>query len=244
MSTWADYIRGLESQTMGGRLGSYLQQLDVGPLSYMNPAVRATARNWFDPMSSRYLLAAAPGDMGGYSGWETGANVAGQPTGSTFAEYLQQPLTFGRPGYQPTETTPTPWQYGAPTGDTTTGAGYLQAFQPWTRGQWAGRLGAMNLPGTAAGLTQEQTDYLGMLSMPETQSMIGSATMAGMNPIAQRAYRPGLSRAMSAWQMANPELGAGELLRQFATGGFTDASRTTPYMPGVTAAGTTPQTFL
>ena len=239
MSTWADYIRGLESQTMGGRLGSYLQQLDVGPLGYMNPAVRATARNWFDPMSSRYLLAAAPGDMGGYGRWQTGAETAGQPTGSTFADYLGAPLSYGQQeggafGYT-----------AAPTDrDVGTGAGYLQAFQPWTRGQWAGRLGAMNLPGTAAGLTQEQTDYLGMLSMPETQSMIGSATMAGMNPIAQRAYRPGLSRAMSAWQMANPELGAGELLRQFATGGFTDATRTTPYMPGVTAAGTTPQTFL
>jgi len=241
MATWADYIRGLESQTMGGRLGSYLQQLDVGPLSYMNPAVRATARNWFDPMSSRYLMAAAPGSMGGYSGWQTGAEAAGQPTGSTFAEYLGAPLSYGQQdggafGYA-----------AAPTDrDVGTGAGYLQAFQPWTRGQWAGRLGAMNLPGTAAGLTQEQTDYLGMLSMPETQSMIGSATMAGMNPIAQRAYRPGLSRAMSAWQMANPELGAGELLRQFATGGFGTNQGT--YMPGITAADTTgagiPQTFL
>ena len=246
MSTWADYIRGLESQTMGGRLGSYLQQLDVGPLSYMNPAVRATARNWFDPMSSRYLMAAAPGSMGGYSGWQTGAEAAGQPTGSTFAEYLQQPLTYGRGtgegpawGYMPTAL------QGQALPDTATGAGYLQAFQPWTRGQWAGRLGAMNLPGTAAGLTQEQTDYLGMLSMPETQSMIGSATMAGMNPIAQRAYRPGLSRAMSAWQMANPELGAGELLRQFATGGFGTNQGT--YMPGVNAPATGvtgPTTFL
>ena len=240
MSTWADYIRGLESQTMGGRLGSYLQQLDVGPLSYMNPAVRATARNWFDPMSSRYLPAAAPGDMGGYSGWQTGAEAAGQPTGSTFAEYLGAPLSYGQQdggafGYT-----------AAPTDrDVGTGAGYLQAFQPWTRGQWAGRLGAMNLPGTAAGLTQEQTDYLGMLSMPEAQSMIGSATMAGMNPIAQRAYRPGLSRAMSAWQMANPELGAGELLRQFATGGF--QGNQGAYMPGVNAPATGvtgPTTFL
>ena len=239
MSTWADYIRGLESQTMGGRLGSYLQQLDVGPLSYMNPAVRATARNWFDPMSSRYLMAAAPGSMGGYGPWQTGAETAGQPTGSTFADYLGAPLSYGQQdggafGYA-----------AAPTDrDVGTGAGYLQAFQPWTRGQWAGRLGAMNLPGTAAGLTQEQTDYLGMLSMPEAQSMIGSATMAGMNPIAQRAYRPGLSRAMSAWQMANPELGAGELLRQFATGSYTDPVGTTPYMPGVNVPTTGATTFL
>jgi len=238
MSTWADYIRGLESQTMGGRLGSYLQQLDTGPLGYMNPAVRATARNWFDPMSSRYLLAAAPGTMGGYGPWQTGAETAGQPTGSTFAEFLQQPMEYRDYGGAPGE-----WGYkDHNVQDTTTGAGYLQAFQPWTRSQWAGRLGAMNLPGTAADLTDVQRDYLSVLTMPETQSMIGSATMAGMNPIAQRAYRPGLSRAMSAWQMANPELGAGELLRQFATGGF--YGNPGGYMPGVTAAGTTPQTFL
>ena len=241
MTTWADYIRGLESQTMGGRLGSYLQQLDVGPLGYMNPAVRATARNWFDPMSSRYLLAAAPGTMGGYGGWQTGAETAGQPTGSTFADFLQQPLTYGAgTGEGPA------WGYTAPTEgtpDTTTGAGYLQAFQPWTRQQWAGRLGQMNL-GAAADLTPEQTDFLGMLSMPETQSMIGSATMAGMNPIAQRAYRPGLSRAMSAWQMANPELGAGELLRQFATGAFGTGTNQGAYMPGVNVPTTGATTFL
>jgi hypothetical protein len=236
MSTWADYIRGLESQTMGGRLGSYLQNLDVGPLGYMNPAVRATARNWFDPMSSRYLLASAPGSMGGYGGWQTGAETAGQPTGSTFSEYLGQPMGYA----QGAGASDAPWGYTTPTQDTSTGAGYLQAFQPWTRGQWAGRLGQMNL-GAAADLTPEQTDYLSVLSMPETQSMIGSATMAGMNPIAQRAYRPGLSRAMSAWQMANPELGAGELLRQFATGGF--YGNTGGYMPGVTDT-TGPTTFL
>ena len=256
MTTWADYIRGLESQTMGGRLGSYLQQLDVGPLGYMNPAVRATARNWFDPMSSRYLLAAAPGTMGGYWGWQTGAETAGQPTGSTFAEYLGAPLRYGQQdggefGYA-----------AAPTDrDVGTGAGYLQAFRPWTREQWGERLGQLGLWDkptvaqeaaggrgtaiTAADLTDVQRDYLGMLTMPETQSMIGAATMTGMNPIAQRAYRPGLSRAMSAWQMANPELGAGELLRQFATGTFTDPLRTTPYMPGVNVPATTgPTTFL
>ena len=237
MTTWADLIRGKQSQTMAGRLGSYLQQLDVGPLGYMNPAVRATARNWFDPMSSRYLLAAAPGAMGGYSGWQTGADVSGQPAGSTFADYLGAPLSYGQKeggafGYT-----------AAPTDrDVGTGAGYLQAFQPWTRQQWAGRLGEMNLPGTAAGLSDVQRDYLKMFTMPEAQAVIGAATMSGMNPIAQRAYQSGLNRAMSAWAMANPELGAGELLRQFATGDF----QTNPggYMPGITAAGTTPQTFL
>ena len=246
MTTWADLIRGKQSQTMAGRLGSYLQQLDVGPLGYMNPAVRATARNWFDPMSSRYLLAAAPGSMGGYGPWQTGADVSGQPTGSTFADYLKSPFTYERPigpqALEGQEAAQLPYQYGAYGGPSVkTGGGYLDAFRPWTRSQWAGRLGQMNL-GAAADLTPEQTDYLSVLTMPETQSMIGAATMAGMNPIAQRAYRPGLSRAMSAWQMANPELGAGELLRQFATGSF----QTDPggYMPGVTAAGTTPQTFL
>ena len=247
MSTWADYIRGLESQTMGGRLGSYLQQLDTGPLGYMNPAVRATARNWFDPMSSRYLLASAPESMGGYAGWQTGADISGQPRGSTFSDYLKSPFTYERPigpqALEGQEAAQLPYQYGAYGGKSVlTGGGYLDAFRPWTRSQWAGRLGEMNLPGTAAGLTPEQTDYLSMLSMPEAQSMIGGATMAGMNPIAQRASRLGLNRAMSAWQMANPELGAGELLRQFATGGFQGAPG--GYMPGVTAVGTTPQTFL
>jgi hypothetical protein len=68
--------------------------------------------------------------------------------------------------------------------------------------------------------------------------------MAGMNPIAQRAYRPGLSRAMSAWQMANPELGAGELLRQFATGAFGTGTNQGAYMPGVNVPTTGATTFL
>ena len=265
MATWADLIRSEQSMTRGGRLESYLQNLDVGPLGYMNPAVRSIARNWYDPMSSRYLLAAAPTSMGGYAPWRT-TDVEGVPAQSSFMDYLGGPLTFERgiPAFTPEGEAGAqlPYEYGAYKGKGVgTGAGFLQAFQPWTRQQWAGRLGQLGLwddptaeqkaagvRGTVtslADLTDEQRDYLGMFEMPEVLQMIRGATMSGMNPIARRAYQPGLSRAMSAWRMANPELGAGELLRQFAIGSFTDPQRTTPYMPGVNVPATTgPTTFL
>ena len=219
-TTMADYLRGLESQTIAGRRGVFERQMDLQPfMQFINPSARAvTQQRYFDPVSSQYLLAAAPTELGGFEGWQRDPGAT-QPAGSTFQEFTGQSVPWSAIGED---------QWGYP-GKGVSG-GYpqppisgLQDWAPWSRDQWKSRIEAMKLPGTmagVAGLGDLSRGYLGALSLPEAQAMIRQRSVAGVNPIASRAAYPAIARDFSQWESANPTLGGGELLRQWGTGGL------------------------
>jgi hypothetical protein len=220
-ATMADYLRGLESQTIAGRRGVFERQMDLQPfMQFINPSARAvTQQRYFDPVSSQYLLAAAPTELGGFAGWQRDPGAT-QPAGSTFEEFTGQSVPWSAIGED---------QWGYP-GKGVSG-GYpqppisgLQDWAPWSRDQWRSRIEAMNLPtvplAEATSLNDLSRGYLGALSLPEAQAMIRQASVAGVNPIASRAAYPAIARDFSQWESANPTLGGGELLRQWGTGGL------------------------
>ena len=212
--TMADYIRNLESQTRGGRGDVFARYRDTQEFDrFLNPMAQQVMADRFNPLSSQYLLAAAPTAAGGYGPWNTGA--AG--TGTSFRDFIGG-------GVAPTYTAGTTG-YGAPgAAGAVTGTGGI-GMNPWTRGQWTGRLGGLfgdipedaNIPGMPTG---DAADYLGALSMAEAANMVAQTQMAGLNPIAQRYAPAGINAAIAAWQEANPEVGAGGLLRSFVGGGM------------------------
>jgi hypothetical protein len=241
MSTLADLLRrgtaGEISQSLADRARTFQQFMDVSPfMDYLNPSTRALVReNWFNPMSSRYLMATAPTSMGGYSGFAPGVDVEGPPPGSTFQEFLgvgPSASTFGPTTYAagipvggPHEVggatgIPTGGTYTAPGGAATMGA---NAFAPWSRNQWQSRFAGLGLPGVAAGGAYaapaqgtDQREWLAALGEAEAQQMIRSATMAGLNPIMARAMDPSLRRAFAQRELASPEMTGGEMLHRFS----------------------------
>ena len=217
-TTMADYLRGLESQTIAGRRDGFDMQMDLQPfMQFINPSARAVVQQrYFDPLSSQYLLAAAPTELGGFAGWQRDPGAT-QPAGSTFEEFTGQSVPWSAIGED---------QWGYPGKGV---GGYpqppisgLQDWAPWSRDQWRSRIEAMNLPtvplAEATSLNDLSRGYLGALSLPEAQAMIRQASVAGVNPIASRAAYPAIARDFSQWESANPTLGGGELLRQWGTG--------------------------
>ena len=217
-TTMADYLRGLESQTIAGRRDVFDRQMDLQPfMQFINPSARAVVQQrYFDPLSSQYLLAAAPTELGGFAGWQRDPGAT-QPAGSTFEEFTGQSVPWSAIGED---------QWGYPGKGV---GGYpqppisgLQDWAPWSRDQWRSRIEAMNLPtvplAEATSLNDLSRGYLGALSLPEAQAMIRQASVAGVNPIASRAAYPAIARDFSQWESANPTLGGGELLRQWGTG--------------------------
>ena len=217
LDSMAAWLAGEASQTLQGRYGTYGTELDTSSyLQSASPAARTVASQWFDPISSQYLMTAAPESLGGYGGWGR-AEGTGLPTGSTFQEYVG-----GEPGV-PQWSSAEGW-LDQPTNTT---------FSPWTSGQYKTRFDEMNLGNLdwtdqgglgyrdGSGLTSaEQSANLGFLnamSMQEAQQMARSAAEAGLNPIAARALRPVLNTAFSEFERSRPAVGAGEFLRQFGT---------------------------
>ena len=220
----AAWLRGEASQTWQGRLGTFGRDMAASPyFQSVSPAARSAAQDWFDPISSQYLMTAAPTTLGGYGGWGR-AEDTGLPKGSTFQEYVG-----GAPGV-PQWSSARGW-IDEPTNTT---------FSPWTSGQWKSRFGGMNLGdlgwtdqgglaySDSSGLTPaEQSANLGFLnamSMQEAQQMARSAAEAGLNPIAARSMRPVLNTAFARFERENPAVGAGEFIRRFATPYATDPS--------------------
>ena len=217
LDSMAAWLAGEASQTLPGRYGTYSTELATSPyLQSASPAARTVASQWFDPISSQYLMTAAPESLGGYGGWGR-AEGTGLPTGSTFQEYVG-----GEPGV-PQWSSAEGW-LDQPTNTT---------FSPWTSGQYKTRFDEMNLGNLdwtdqgglgyrdGSGLTPaEQSANLGFLnalSMQEAQQMASSAAQAGLNPIAARSMRPVLNTAFARFERENPAVGAGEFLRQFGT---------------------------
>ena len=199
----AEYIRDIESQTVRGRERQFERAMASQPfMQYLNPTARAVVENrYFDPLSSQYLLAAAPTSLGGFGGWSPSSGEV-DPGTASFRSYLRSPVTYGQGAY-------------GPRADATN----LNQWAPWNRQQWQSRLGGL-FP--SAGATQQPTEwdrgYLESLSLPEAQQMISSATMAGINPIAARAGRPAMGRAFSRWEEQNPTGWGQDLLSQFVSG--------------------------
>jgi len=216
----ADFIRDIESQTRAGRQAQFERYRDLGGFNrFLNPQAQDVMRyQQFGPLSSQYLLAAAPfgtgaeGGAGGYAGFQNvGAGEA------SFPEYLGglAPTYTAAGGYADAPTGAA--GFGVPTG----GAG---AFSPWSREQWQGRIGALyggNPAGGMPGVGTAAANFLSVLSEPEVADIIRSTMMAGVNPIMQR-YAPGAIRSMiNRYRAGAPEVAPSEMLRQFAAGGYT-----------------------
>jgi len=244
----AGALRGGVGTTVAGRRRQFEGDLYTQPfMRYASPAARSLiSQQYFDPLSSRYLLAAAPSALGGYSGWEADPSSWDMPGGAGFTDFLSNPLRYsaGTPGtpafageYDVDTNTwtrpPTPAVAATPAGYTAApDMATSQFWQPWSRNEWVQRLGALDLPttGTAEAwgawqpdLTDTQRGYLmgeGGMTPAESQQIISSAALAGLNPIARRAMMPALNRAFAKWETEAPEVGGvpaggGELLRRF-----------------------------
>ena len=83
-------------------------------------------------------------------------------------------------------------------------------------------MGQLNIP-VSGDLSQaglDTQDFLAALSQDEARNMIRQASLAGLNPIAQRALEPGLDRSFAAWEQQNPSGGAGQILSDYIRGGM------------------------
>ena len=200
--TMADFIRDIESQTRASRGYVYDRAADVNAFSrFMNPLARSVIQNQFNPLSAQYMLAAAPTQLGGAPG----------QVGS-FQDFISggTPLAYGAGAY------------GARTPEEMSAGPFGTYRSPFTRGQWENRLSQLNLPasGDLSSLGADAQDYLAALSQDEARNMIRQASLAGLNPITQRSLQPGLNRAFSAWEQANPTAGAGQILSDYVRGGM------------------------
>jgi hypothetical protein len=215
--TMADFIRNVESQTLQGRRNVFDRYADAQAFGrFLNPLARSVLSRQFDPLSSQYLLASAPTAAGGAAGY----NVADAGTGLSFRDFLGG---SARPGYTLADGV---GAYGDMAGTPVFGTQGTMGMTPWSRSQWQTRIGG--LFGTPAEGTTMPTmptgaagDFLGALSMGEAANMIANAQTAGLNPILARSAPAGINRAIAAWQEANPEAGAAQLLRSYVGSGNT-----------------------
>jgi len=211
--TMADFIRNEESRTLQGRRNVFDRYADAQAFGrFLNPLARSVLSRQFDPMSSQYMLAAAPTAAGGAAGY----NVSDAATGLSFRDFLGG---GARPGYTVADGV---GAYGDMVGTNNPAFGTqgTMGMTPWSRNQWQTRIGGLFgtpaegttmpvMPTGAAG------DYLDALSMAEAANMIANAQIAGLNPIAGRSAGSGINRAIAAWQEANPEAGGAQLLRSY-----------------------------
>ena len=249
----AAQLRGDASFDPAGRRRQFGQMMDVSPFArYVSPYARSVMdQQWFDPLSSRYLLATMPGVLGG-AGTELPAGRLGDF--ASFLGYGNQPMYEYQAGtpYQPAvalyDDPDAPnvasgfapaVERGAGTYTPTTGNPLSNRvtsgqWAPWSRSQWAGRLADLRLPTTAAGMPQWESDLGGAadwitgeggITPEEAESMIQSAAFSGINPIARRVLTPQLSRAFANWELGGGEgeldMGGAEMLRRFLYGGPT-----------------------
>ena len=215
--TMADFIRNVESQTLQGRRNVFDRYADSEAFGrFLNPLARSVLSRQFDPMSSQYMLAAAPTAAGGAAGY----NVSDAGTGLSFRDFLGG---GARPTYAG-------GVYGDMAGTPAFGTQGTMGMTPWSRDQWQTRIGGLfgtpaegtTMPGMPTGAAG---DFLGALSMGEAANMIANAQTAGLNPILARSAPAGINRAIAAWQEANPTAGGAQLLRSYVgspnTGGGT-----------------------
>ena len=228
----AEFIRADESATIPGRRTAYNRAMDLSPwVQSLSPSARYIANRWFDPMSARYTLAAAPESLGG-GAWERSEEVH-SPEGSTFYDFTQRPTDYGE---IPPSGGVGDWTGGVPS-TTEPQFGYTQpatggtSWAPWTSDQYANRFQGMNIGqfewspeeraiqvGGGAVPThgqQEALDFLGAMEPEEAEQIISSAAMAGINPIASRYAGPQLSKAFSAFEQQSPDIGGGEMFRRY-----------------------------
>jgi hypothetical protein len=215
--TMADFIKNVESQTLQGRRNVFDRYADSEAFGrFLNPLARSVLSRQFDPMSSQYMLAAAPTAAGGAAGY----NVSDAGTGLSFRDFLGG---GARPTYAG-------GVYGGMAGTPAFGTQGTMGMTPWSRDQWQTRIGGLfgtpaegtTMPGMPTGAAG---DFLGALSMGEAANMIANAQTAGLNPILARSAPGGINRAIAAWQEANPTAGGAQLLRSYVgspnTGGGT-----------------------
>ena len=219
----ADFLRGLESQTTGGRSNVFGREMALSPaMQYASPQARAVASRWFNPLSSQYLLAAAPEGLGGGVWGRTEEGV--DPRGSTFEEFISSPQYSYLPG---AEGTAGQYVTRAPSDNNP-----FASFTPFSAGQWRSRIAGMNLGDIGydpqSGMTYRGTTgldparqaeslrFLAALTPTESQAMIRSASLAGLNPIMARAAAPTLDREFARFAKEQPDLSGGEMLRRWA----------------------------
>ena len=209
----ADFLRGLESQTTGGRSNVFGREMALSPaMQYASPQARAVASRWFNPLSSQYLLAAAPEGLGGGVWGRTEEGV--DPRGSTFEEFISSPQYSYLPG---AEGTAGQYVTRAPSDNNP-----FASFTPFSAGQWRSRIAGMNLGDIGydpqSGMTYRGTTgldparqaeslrFLAALTPTESQAMIRSASLAGLNPIMARAAAPTLDREFARFAKEQPDL--------------------------------------
>jgi hypothetical protein len=215
--TMADFIRNEESRTLQGRRNVFDRYADAQAFGrFLNPLAQSVLSRQFDPLSSQYMLAAAPTAAGGAAGY----NVADAGTGLSFRDFLGG---SARPGYTVADGV---GAYGGMAGTPVFGTQGTMGMTPWSRNQWQTRIGELfdvtppgaTMPSMPTGAA---ADYLSALSMGEAANMIANAQTAGLNPILARSAPAGINRAIAAWQEANPEAGAAQLLRSYVGGANT-----------------------
>ena len=217
---WQDTLSG----TAEGRQQLYNQYMAGPQFNMFSPFARNILGSRDIPMQGRYMLAAAPEQLGGYGGALPAAGF-GEAEFPSYAQFVRNPLNYevsdtaiptGGDIYSPT--------YGGTYSQPDAAALTQQAagvFSPWTSGQWGSRLGRIGAlaPADVWGQTVSGPayEYLSTITPGEAGNIMQGAMMAGRNPIMRRAVQPGVSRAINQWQEANPEVAAGEMLRQFAS---------------------------
>jgi hypothetical protein len=240
----AAQLRGEASFDPAGRRRQFGQMMDVSPFArYVSPYARSVMdQQWFDPLSSRYLLATMPSVLGG-AGTELPAGRLGDF--ASFLGYGDQPMLqyqlgtpyFAAEGQEPASPRVAGTYYTPTTGNPLSSRVTSGQWAPWSRSQWADRLAALNLPTTAAGMPAWERDLAGAadwitgeggITPEEAESMIQSAAFSGINPIARRVLTPQLSRAFANWELGGGEggldMGGAEMLRRFLYGGPTARS--------------------
>jgi len=215
---WQDRLSG----TQEGRQGLYRQYMAGPQFNMYSPFARNILQDRDRALQGRYMLAAAPTSIGGYGDL------------GSYSDFIKSPLQFTAPEASPGVYQPWAAGTGYRQPDATELAG---GFTPWTSGQWRsalGRIGELaseNLWGQS--VSGPAYDYLSTITPGETRDIMSGAMMAGRNPIMRRAIQPSISRAIDQWQAANPEMAAGEMLRQFASQYSTNPG----YMPRVNDMG-------